>query len=282
MSNDNVADAYLKNKNKGGENNYKGNRYEDYYAVFQIISQIAVQQTDLMNISFQTQVKDAYVDDFLIENQEYRIYHQIKNQQHVSWGDIETRKTIAYDFVKQKEKSIADDKLFHLKLVHSIAESDLAEKIPLQLKSCTTVEYFEDRETLNGYVLSDCSFQEKLKMIAVGDKSDDNLMNIAMAFLGVWKSCNPIKKVTLSDILELLKKIKHINLVMEEDIHISDECGKILNSIQGLSYYVKGKMVYWNFGKLNGCSLWSDEIEQQIIQKKPQRKQDLFEFLSIL
>ena len=90
MCNDNAKSDYLKNKNKGGENNYKGSRYEDYYAVFQIISQIAVQQTDLMNISFQTQVKDAYVDDFLIENQEYRIYHQIKNQQHVSWGDIET------------------------------------------------------------------------------------------------------------------------------------------------------------------------------------------------
>ena len=42
MSNDNVADAYLKNKNKGGENNYKGNRYEDSYAIFQIITQIKI------------------------------------------------------------------------------------------------------------------------------------------------------------------------------------------------------------------------------------------------
>ena len=279
MSKDNVKDDYLKNKNKGGENNYKGNRYEDSYAIFQIITQIATKPKELMSISFQTQVKNAYVDDFLIENKEHRTYHQIKNQQHISWGSEEKEKTIAYDFVMQKEKSLAEDEAFHLKLVHSDAENDLSEKIPLQLKSCTTVEFFEDKENLNGYVLSENAFHENLKMIAADDKSDDNLMNIAMAFLGVWKSCNPMNKVTLLDIIERVKNIKPINLVIEENISIGEECRKILTSIQGLSYYIKGKMVYWNFGNFKGSCLWSEDIEQQIIQKKPQNK---FEILSIL
>lgn len=194
-------------------------------------------------------------------------------------GNVEKEQSIAYDFVMQKEKSLAEDKSFHLKLVHSDTENDLAEKIPSQLKSCTTVEYFEDKENLNGYVLSENAFHENLKMIAADDKTDDNLMNIAIAFLGVWKSCNPMNKITLLDIIERVKNIKAINLVIEEDVFISEECRKVLTSIQGLSYYVKGKMVYWNFGNFKGSCLWSEDIEQQIIQKKPQTK---LEILSIL
>ena len=279
MSKDNATDDYLKNKNKGGENNYKGNRYEDFYAVFQIITQIATKPKELMSISFQTQVKNAYVDDFLIENKEHRTYHQIKNNQNISWGSVEKEKSIAYDFVMQKEKSLAEDKSFDLKLIHSSAKNNLKETVPLQLRSCTTVKYFEDKENLNGYVLSDNEFHENLKMIAADDRTDDNLMNIAMAFLGVWKSCNPMNKITLPDIIERVKNIKPINLVIEEDIFMSEECRKILTSIQGLSYYVKGKMVYWNFGNFKGSCLWSEDVEQQIIQKKPHTK---LEILSIL
>lgn len=58
--------SYLANKHKGGEANAKGGLYEDFYAVFQIVSCIAHYKATLDSVALQTQLEDTFVDDLLI------------------------------------------------------------------------------------------------------------------------------------------------------------------------------------------------------------------------
>jgi hypothetical protein len=78
---------YLKNKNKGGKSNAKGNRYENYYAVFQIALLLNSYRERLDDVCLATQLSNAFVDDLLIgaENSN-KTYHQIKDVKDLSWN----------------------------------------------------------------------------------------------------------------------------------------------------------------------------------------------------
>ena len=71
--------AYLANKHKGGWANAKGGLYEDFYAVYQIISCIAKYKAALDGVALQTQLEDTFVDDLLITHPDKNVYHQLKN-----------------------------------------------------------------------------------------------------------------------------------------------------------------------------------------------------------
>ena len=70
---------YLANKHRGGENNLKGGTYEDFYAVYQIVSCLTRFKDRLDTVQFQAQLEDAFVDDLLIAYPEINVYHQLKN-----------------------------------------------------------------------------------------------------------------------------------------------------------------------------------------------------------
>ena len=89
---------YLKNKHQGGENNQKGGLFEDFYAVYQIVSCIDRYKSSLDSVKFQTQLEDTFVDDMLIVLPEWNIYHQLKNTKVLSWGKVDKQGDIAFDF----------------------------------------------------------------------------------------------------------------------------------------------------------------------------------------
>ena len=77
---------YLKNKHQGGENNQKGGLFEDFYAVYQIVSCIAKYKSSFDRVEFQTQLEDTFVDDMLIAHPELRpvlesLNHTITDQE---------------------------------------------------------------------------------------------------------------------------------------------------------------------------------------------------------
>lgn len=96
---------YLAKKHIGGENNLKGGLYEDFYAVFQIVSCIANYKTSFDAVAFQTQLEDTYVDDLLIAHPSNNVYHQLKDTEASKWSSGSSR-TILSDF----EHQIADCK----------------------------------------------------------------------------------------------------------------------------------------------------------------------------
>lgn len=278
----NEADkAYLANKHKGGEANAKGGLYEDCYAVFQIVSCIAKYKALLGGVALQTQLEDTFVDDLLIAHPDKNVYHQLKNTKELTWNTKSSDRTIASDFENQIMDCRERNEQFALKLVYSAANSRVKDNIPDQIKGYATAEYFPYEEDLNGLVLISGDFQETLRKICVNgaNATVDELVNVAMVFLGAWRGCDNKNKVRLSDIVAHAEEMRHFNLTIFPDSEISKECRDILDKIDGLRYYVSGRMFYWKMGAFTGSCPWPEGKEQEIIDKKPATRHELVAIL---
>ena len=273
--------AYLANKHKGGEANAKGGLYEDCYAVYQIVSCIAKYKAALEGVALQTQLEDTFVDDLLIAHPDKNIYHQLKNTQSLTWNTKSSERTINSDFENQIKDCQDRKEAFALKLVYSAAKSKVGESIPESIQKYTTAEYFPYEEDLNGLILISKDFIKALRQISVnGDSATiDDLANVAQVFLGVWRGYGSNRRVSLSEIVAHAEKTKHFNLNIFADGTISAACREVLDSIEGLRYYVSGKMFYWQMGDFTGSCPWPEGKEQEIIDKRPTTRRELVAIL---
>ena len=273
--------TYLAHKHKGGEANAKGGLYEDCYAVFQIVSCIAKYKSSLDGVALQTQLEDTFVDDLLIAHPDKNVYHQLKNTQELTWNTKTSDRTITSDFENQIKDCKERNEQFALKLVFSAVKSKVGDIIPDSIKYYTTVEFFPYERDLNGLVLISKAFQDALRQISVNgkDATVDELVNIAMVFLGAWKGCGNENKVRLADIVTRAMGMKHFNLTIFPNGTISQECREILDNIEGLHYSVSGRMFYWQLGDFTGSCPWPERKEQEIIDKKPTTRHELVAIL---
>ena len=276
-----VDKAYLANKHKGGEANAKGGLYEDCYAVFQIISCIAKYKAALEGVALQTQLEDTVVDDLLIAHPDKNVYHQLKNTQSLTWNTKSSERTITSDFENQIKDCQDRKEAFALKLVYSAANSKVGMSIPESIQDYTTAEYFPFEDDLNGLILISKDFIEALRQISVNGNSAtiDDLANLAQVFLGVWRGCGSNHRVSLSEIVARAEKTKHFNLNIFADGTISAVCREVLDSIEGLRYYVRGKLFYWQLGDFTGSCPWPEGKEQEIIDKRPTTRHELVAIL---
>lgn len=273
--------AYLANKHKGGEANAKGGLYEDCYAVYQIVSCIAKYKAVLEGVALQTQLEDTFVDDLLIAHPDKNVYHQLKNTKSLAWNTKSADRTITSDFENQIKDCQDRSEAFALKLVYSAAKSKVGESIPESIQEYTTAEYFPYEEDLNGLIFISEGFIDALRQISVnGDSATiDDLANVAQVFLGVWRGCGSNRRVSLSEIVAHAEKTKHFNLNIFANGTISAACREILDSIEGLRYYVSGKMFYWQMGDFTGSCPWPEGKEQEIIDKRPTTRRELVAIL---
>ena len=268
---------YLANKHKGGAANAKGGLYEDYYAVFQMVACIARYKRELDGVAFQTQLEDTFVDDLLIAHPDINVYHQLKNTQQLKWDTKPSgTRTVASDFEKQMEDCDERDEKFALKLVYSAIDSDVAENIPETIRKYTTAEYFPYQDDLNSLILISKDFQDALRQISArGETStDDELLDIATVFLGVWKSIGGKEKVRLSEIVKRAENVKHFNLAIHPPLELSPECKAVLDAIEGLDYSVSGRMLYWSIGLMSGSYPLAEDVQNRIIARSPKTKQE--------
>lgn len=271
---------YLDNKHKGGQNNQKGSLYEDFYAVYQIVSCIAKYKKSLDTIGFQTQLKDTFVDDLLIACPSSNIYHQLKDTHTLKWTDGSSR-TIQSDFEHQIADCKERDETFALKLVHSASKSNVAD-IPQTLTSYTSTELFPHADDINQLFLISIPFKKALSQISAKGitATDDELAIIATVFLGVWKGSNTNSRISLLDIVEKAGKIVTLNLSIYPDAVISDRCRQIFDAIADLSYRICGRKLVWSMGFLNGTCRWTPDLENSIITNNPKTKREIAQLLT--
>ncbi|MCF2602196.1 hypothetical protein JQM84_00530 [Parabacteroides distasonis] len=269
---------YLANKHRGGENNLKGGTYEDFYAVYQIVSCLTRFKDRLDTVQFQAQLEDAFVDDLLIAYPEINVYHQLKNTQDISWGDPQKKGDIAFDFAHQIEDCKERNEAFSLKLVHSANKAEIDTKMPEEIKDFSAGEWFSYYGDINQMVLLCEDLRSTLKAISgnSAEITDDELTNIATVFLGAWKALSFNRKVKLAELLHKVESQTRVNLSIYPDQRISDACQEILDAIEGIEYYVRGKMFYCRFGHFTGLCPWPDEMEERIISNHPTTKMELF------
>ncbi len=273
---------YLKNKHQGGESNQKGGLFEDFYAVYQIVSCIAKYKSSFDRVGFQTQLEDTFVDDILIAHPEHNMYHQLKNTRSLSWGRVDKQGDIAFDFVHQIEDCKDRGERFVLKLVYSLKDSRIGEQIPDEIKDQTSTEYFDFSPDLNRLVIVSVPLKHALMAITPnGEKTPtDDLANIASVFLGVWKGCDSKNRISLEEIIRRVENFKHINLKIYPDEGMSEDCKRILDAIEGLDFHISGRMFYWSIGCMNGSCPWPDEMETKIMRQHPTDKWELMSILS--
>lgn len=273
---------YLKNKHQGGENNQKGGLFEDFYAVYQIVLCIAKYKSSFDSVEFQTQLENTFVDDMLITHPEQNVYHQLKNSQSLSWGKVDKKGDIAFDFSHQIEDCKERNEKFILKLVYSLKDSKIDEQIPEEIKGQTSTEYFDFSKDLNRLIL----ISEPLKhaLIAIMPNGEntptDDLINLASVILGIWKGCNSKNRISLKEIVHRAEAFKYINLKIYPDELINEQCKRVLDAIEGFKYHISGRTFYWNIGHMNGSCPWPDEIEKEIIRQHPKDKWELISMLS--
>lgn len=201
---------YLKNKHKGGESNQKGALFEDLYAVYQIVSCIPQYKSSLDSVEFQTQLEDTFVDDLLIAYPKRNIYHQLKNTTSLSWGQVNEKGDIAFDFAHQIEECTDRNEEFALKLVYSLRNSKIGEQTPQEIKDYTSTEYFDYSADLNSLVLISTPLKDALMAITPNGRMTptDDLANIASVFLGVWKGCDSKNRISLNEIIHRVENNK--------------------------------------------------------------------------
>ena len=271
---------YLKNKHKVGENNQKGSLFEDFYAVYQIISCIAKYNPSFDRVEFKTQLEDTFVDDMLITHPEKNIYHQLKNTKSLSWGKVNRQGDIAFDFAHQIEDCKEREENFALKLVYSLKDSMVGEQTPEEIKAQTSTEYFDYLSDLNSLVIFSTPLKHALMEITPDKTSTDDLANIASVFLGVWKGCDSKNGILLKEIIHRAENFKYIHLNIYTNESINDDCKKILDTIENFEYHINGRMFYWSIGRMNGSCPWPTEMEQEIIRQHPTDKWELISILS--
>lgn len=271
---------YLANKHKGGENNQKGNLYEDFYAVYQIVSCIANYKTSRDDVAFQTQLIDTYVDDLLIAHPSNNVYHQLKDTETLTWYSGRSR-TILSDFEHHIVDCKERDENFALKLVYSAVGSKVSD-IPESIKDYTSVENFPHADDLNHLILVGGEFRRSLSLISAkgGASTDDELLTIAMVFLGAWKSLNSKERLPLSEIVEWADKAQNFNLSIYPDRAMKEECKSILDGIGDFEYKICGRELVWSLGFLNGTCQWTGLLENAIINNKPTTKREIAELLN--
>jgi hypothetical protein len=166
-------------------------------------------------------------------------------------------------------------------LVYSAADSQVGDNIPNSIRDYTSAEYFPYEEDLNGLILIGNGFVDALRQISVNGENAtiDELANVAQVFLGVWRGCGNNHRVSLSEIVTRAVQTKHFNLNIFSDGAISDACREVLDNIEGLRYYVSGRMFYWQLGDFTGSCPWPEEREQEIIDKKPTTRRELVAIL---
>ena len=227
------------------------------------------------------QLEDTFVDDLLIAHPDKNVYHQLKNTKSLAWNTKSADRTITSDFENQIKDCQDRSEAFALKLVYSAAKSKVGESIPESIQEYTTAEYFPYEEDLNGLIFISEGFIDALRQISVnGDSATiDDLANVAQVFLGVWRGCGSNRRVSLSEIVARAEKTKHFNLNIFANGTISAACREVLDSIEGLRYYVSGKMFYWQMGDFTGSCPWPEGKEQEIIDKRPTTRRELVAIL---
>lgn len=93
------------------------------------------------------------MDDMLIAHPEQNTYHQLKNTQSLSWGKVDKKGDIAFDFAHQIEDCKDRKENFALKLVYSLKNNKVGGQIPEEIREHTSTEYFDYSSDLNSLVI---------------------------------------------------------------------------------------------------------------------------------
>jgi hypothetical protein len=129
------------NRQRGGLNYRQGNRFEDGFAVYRCIELAPCVIFDRVAVRLREQA-GCPVDDLLIHQAQRKHYHQLKDDQTITWG--EDKGKLRNEFVAQKEQcdARAEDYTLTLVVSHDHRKQSLDQNLPEELRGVVLILHF--------------------------------------------------------------------------------------------------------------------------------------------
>lgn len=262
----------LENKHRGGLNNEKGTRYEEFYATYRITA--SLKNFAEYDVLIKSQVEGAYIDDLMVETDTQHDYFQLKNVQNVknTWTEI------SKDIVSQIELSLDKQETFSISVVYS--DSTFNVTISKDIAPYTKLEYFPYANSLFEVIKQYKPFESALADLCVLEMpTDDVIYGLAKYILAEWCSVNRQEGLLLATLADQLK-VSGLNTVLDSDRDISVECKEILDHIPGFSYVIRGKNIVWEIERSkNNSTEWTKELDDRITRQMPCSAKEIFKML---
>ena len=276
---------YLTNKNKGGQNNAKGNVFENFFAIYQI-AKAHNEGCDKNNTLFSAQ-NFAFVDDLVVESLAENInrYFQIKDTAALSWTT--GTHPIKDDFKVQKQLMTGTgiNTEYTMVVAKSEVYQTLVDSIPGDVNFVNVLQY--DTETsINSLVRKNAMLkQELVKMCALTNPDLDKLEALGTILLGVWDGAEK-KQISLNELMDRSHRLNP-NYIKGLNNKISSRLEGIFKNIGGFSYEVQNGYIVWRFeptdkGELEFAigSAPYEQWENDVFNSNPTSFEELETFLS--
>lgn len=238
----------LNNMHQGGKNNEKGNRLEDRFAVFKIISLAPSAITDEPNVRLLKQDK-GFVDDIVIiyPDSNKKENYQAKDVQNIAWSAFIDNFKMQYsiDIEHLKYDESWTNALFAQKTQHD----KLSKKIPEDIKNHTQCVYFPNDESLPALILN----HEPLKIgLAKLSKKKNDISHYETIFAQILGQWGISETGSVADILEKSKENARPNLfAIDKVLDFDTNALVFLDEIKNLTYSLDNDELNISYNGMN-------------------------------
>jgi hypothetical protein len=175
----------------GGDNNKRGNRYEDFFAVFRLIQFAPKVLKDGLVVRLKEQA-GCPVDDLLLVEPKASHYHQLKADKSITWGEADRK--LEKEFRAQKTE--CQKAKCNFKLIVVVADErrrkSLTDNMPADLARCTSIFLFPTLARPSDLALRKDVVGDTLgELCARRSASVTEHQNIVRAFHTAWVEHEP-------------------------------------------------------------------------------------------
>lgn len=277
-------------RNIGGLNNKRGNRYEDYFAVYRILYYLESVLFEFSEVRIKEQAS-CPVDDLIVETCKEDHYHQLKANKTITWSAASMK--LKSEFTRQKEICERKERLFKLWLVVSdeARVKSLTSNMPDEVKDVTEIFLFpyierpSELARLNQLV---DSHLEKIRATRFSSLTEHQ--NIINAIYLAWVNHIPDNDnyCLLTKIIEHIRanKIGRIYCKWQENPIHWEDCKTILNDINNLKYWTDRGYFEWEYPPTDRGILrddcFSDSFQRFMLRIVESRPKNFDEFEGLL
>jgi hypothetical protein len=253
---DNLGEEALKNLNyqtTGGNNNTKGNRHEQFFAVYKLVEFFTSFPDDDIDISSQDK---AFVDDLTILNKtsNTKVSYQLKDSKTVYWHKS---RGISPYFIKQYKLDKNFHKIFFAKTILVLSQEKVYKlrnaDIPKSIEQHTECLLFKNPDTVNRMLIENTDFREAIAAICAYPHEIDKIEVVTQLLIGSWVTHKENEK-SVSQFINLAKKGANPDFFKDDSNHYSLDARivRILDNIDGITYTIDNGYFNYNVGSFSG------------------------------
>lgn len=270
----------LNNMHQGGKNNEKGNRLEDRFAVFKIVSLAPLMRASEPDLSLLKQEK-GFVDDVVITfpNMNKKENYQAKDVQEIAWSA----------FVENFQMQHSLDVNHHgytqswtnALLAQESQYIKLSKKIPPEIQHHTECVFFPNDESLPSLIMRYKPLKDGLADLS---KKKDDLSHYETIFAQILGQWSVSESGRIADILQKSKDNARPNLFINDRVlQFDDKALQYLDQIQNLEYSLDNDelSIRCNGFNFTLASVQLGNVEQCEVLLKQKRPQTLIELIEI-